>query len=114
MARLIISTAPDAEASAHWQSSDLIVRMKLILEDGTPMEGASFGAARGVAGEVVFNTGMAGYVETLTDPSTVVAVATAVDGQQPIGPGSGRVDCHAGAARPARDRPKPGHGGGRF
>lgn len=43
--------------------------MQLILEDGTTFEGASFGAAEAVAGEVVFNTGMAGYVETLTDPS---------------------------------------------
>jgi len=43
--------------------------MKLVLEDGTLMEGVSFGAARAVCGEVVFNTGMAGYVETLTDPS---------------------------------------------
>jgi carbamoyl-phosphate synthase small subunit len=43
--------------------------MKLILEDGTEFSGASFGALTGVAGEVVFNTGMAGYVETLTDPS---------------------------------------------
>ena len=43
--------------------------MKLILEDGTEMSGESFGAARAVAGEVVFNTGMTGYVETLTDPS---------------------------------------------
>ena len=33
------------------------------------MVGASFGAARPAAGEVVFNTGMSGYVETLTDPS---------------------------------------------
>ena len=43
--------------------------MKLILEDGTVMAGEAFGAARAVAGEVVFNTGMTGYVETLTDPS---------------------------------------------
>jgi carbamoyl-phosphate synthase small subunit len=43
--------------------------MKLALEDGTLMEGVSFGAARTVCGEVVFNTGMTGYVETLTDPS---------------------------------------------
>lgn len=33
------------------------------------MEGSAFGALRPVAGEVVFNTGMSGYVETLTDPS---------------------------------------------
>ena len=44
-------------------------RMKLVLEDGTTMVGGSFGAARPAAGEVVFNTGMSGYVETLTDPS---------------------------------------------
>jgi len=43
--------------------------MTLALEDGTLMEGVSFGAARPVSGEVVFNTGMAGYVEALTDPS---------------------------------------------
>jgi carbamoyl-phosphate synthase small subunit len=43
--------------------------MKLLLEDGTEIEGESFGAAKAVAGEVVFNTGMTGYVETLTDPS---------------------------------------------
>src|SRR5262249_55658316 len=43
--------------------------MKLLLEDGTEMTGRRFGAAGSVAGEVVFNTGMAGYVEALTDPS---------------------------------------------
>lgn len=44
-------------------------RMKLVLEDGTTMTGRCFGAPRAVGGEVVFNTGMTGYVETLTDPS---------------------------------------------
>lgn len=43
--------------------------MKLVLEDGTTMEGQGFGATKVVGGEVVFNTGMSGYVETLTDPS---------------------------------------------
>lgn len=43
--------------------------VRLVLEDGTEMSGTAFGAAAPVAGEVVFNTGMAGYVETLTDPS---------------------------------------------
>lgn len=43
--------------------------MKLILEDGTEIVGEGFGVAKAVAGEVVFNTGMSGYVETLTDPS---------------------------------------------
>lgn len=41
----------------------------LALEDGTLFEGRTFGAARAIRGEVVFNTGMAGYVEALTDPS---------------------------------------------
>lgn len=43
--------------------------MKLYLEDGTVVEGKSFGANKTASGEVVFNTGMTGYVESLTDPS---------------------------------------------
>src|SRR3989338_4260309 len=43
--------------------------MKLILKDGTVFEGRSFGANVSAAGEVVFNTGMVGYVESLSDPS---------------------------------------------
>ncbi len=42
---------------------------KLILEDGSVFEGVSFGYPASTAGEVVFNTGMVGYPETLTDPS---------------------------------------------
>ena len=42
---------------------------KLILEDGAVFHGKSFGAERSISGEVVFNTGMVGYPETLTDPS---------------------------------------------
>lgn len=41
----------------------------LILEDGTTFQGRSFGAPVSVGGEVVFNTAMTGYVESLTDPS---------------------------------------------
>ncbi len=41
----------------------------LILEDGTKFEGFSFGADKACSGEVVFNTGMTGYPESLTDPS---------------------------------------------
>ncbi|MEX0733853.1 MAG: glutamine-hydrolyzing carbamoyl-phosphate synthase small subunit [Steroidobacteraceae bacterium] len=44
-------------------------KFRLELEDGTVARGTGFGAMRPVAGEVVFNTGMAGYVESLTDPS---------------------------------------------
>ena len=43
--------------------------MKLHLADGTAVGGRPFGADREVRGEVVFNTGMTGYVETITDPS---------------------------------------------
>ena len=44
-------------------------KSKLILKDGTELEGMSFGAPKGVSGEVVFATGMVGYPESLTDPS---------------------------------------------
>lgn len=42
---------------------------KLILEDGSIFQGYLFGSKRVVTGEVVFNTGMVGYPESLTDPS---------------------------------------------
>ena len=42
---------------------------KLILSDGTAFEGKPFGALVDTQGEVVFNTGMVGYPESLTDPS---------------------------------------------
>jgi carbamoyl-phosphate synthase small subunit len=45
------------------------MRTKLVLNDGTVFEGRLFGSPRVVCGEVVFNTGMTGYVESLTDPS---------------------------------------------
>ena len=41
----------------------------LILDDGTRFHGQSFGYESPVAGEVVFNTAMSGYPESLTDPS---------------------------------------------
>uniref|UniRef100_A0A665XET6 carbamoyl-phosphate synthase (ammonia) n=1 Tax=Echeneis naucrates TaxID=173247 RepID=A0A665XET6_ECHNA len=41
----------------------------LVLEDGTRMKGFSFGHDASVAGELVFNTGLVGYPEALTDPS---------------------------------------------
>lgn len=41
----------------------------LILEDGSRFEGISFGSEVATAGEVVFNTAMTGYPESLTDPS---------------------------------------------
>ena len=44
-------------------------KVTLLLDDGTKFHGYSFGAERPVAGEVVFNTAMSGYPESLTDPS---------------------------------------------
>lgn len=44
-------------------------KARLILEDGTVFEGKSFGYNGSTAGEVVFNTAMTGYPESLTDPS---------------------------------------------
>ena len=44
-------------------------RAILVLADGSVFEGVSFGAGTTTYGEVVFNTSMIGYQETLTDPS---------------------------------------------
>lgn len=44
-------------------------KASLILDDGTVFVGKSFGYEKPVAGEVVFNTAMTGYPESLTDPS---------------------------------------------
>ena len=41
----------------------------LVLENGRVFEGVGFGAPGDVSGELVFTTGMTGYLETLTDPS---------------------------------------------
>lgn len=41
----------------------------ICLENGQTFKGYSFGATREVIGELVFTTGMCGYIETLTDPS---------------------------------------------
>ncbi|MDR2773410.1 MAG: glutamine-hydrolyzing carbamoyl-phosphate synthase small subunit [Tannerella sp.] len=46
-----------------------LTKATLILDDGSKYEGFSFGAERAVTGEVVFNTAMSGYPESLTDPS---------------------------------------------
>jgi carbamoyl-phosphate synthase small subunit len=48
----------------------------LILEDGTVMKGKAFGAERSSMGEVVFNTGMTGYQEVLSDPSYCGQIVT--------------------------------------
>lgn len=43
------------------------VQAYLVLSDGTFFRGKSFGARAPVAGELVFNTGMVGYPESMTD-----------------------------------------------
>lgn len=44
-------------------------KAKLVLKDGTIIKGKLLGAKTSVSGEVVFNTGLVGYPQTLTDPS---------------------------------------------
>jgi len=44
-------------------------KAKIALEDGTVFEGISFGMPGEKTGEIIFNTGMTGYQEVLTDPS---------------------------------------------
>ena len=44
-------------------------KAKLVLEDGSVFKGIGFGHPSKIVGEVVFNTGMVGYTEALTDPS---------------------------------------------
>ncbi len=51
------------------ESSHAGKHAKLILDDGTVLEGDGFGSSTTVFGEIVFNTGMVGYTEALTDPS---------------------------------------------
>ncbi len=48
----------------------------LRLQDGTSFEGESFGYHKSVAGEVVFNTAMTGYPESMTDPSYAGQIMT--------------------------------------
>ncbi|TKR93417.1 hypothetical protein L596_007878 [Steinernema carpocapsae] len=55
----------------YFQPMTILEQMSatLHLEDGTQFRGRLFGATRSVSGEVVFQTGMVGYVESLSDPS---------------------------------------------
>ena len=54
----------------------------LALEDGTVFQGSGFGAEGEAFGEAVFNTGMAGYQEVLTDPSYAGQIVTMTAPQQ--------------------------------
>lgn len=52
------------------------MKAKLILENGTTFQGNAFGYLKDSVGEVVFNTGMTGYQEILTDPSYYGQIVT--------------------------------------
>lgn len=52
------------------------MKARLLLEDGTLFEGKAFGSEGEAAGEVVFNTGMTGYQEVLSDPSYYGQIVT--------------------------------------
>ncbi|MBN1557334.1 MAG: glutamine-hydrolyzing carbamoyl-phosphate synthase small subunit [Lentisphaerae bacterium] len=58
----------DAKQKYRWREQRDAAAF-LALEDGTVYRGLSVGAARDAVGEVVFNTGMTGYQEILSDPS---------------------------------------------
>lgn len=46
-----------------------MTKRQLILEDGTVYIGEAFGSTRSSVGEVIFNTGMTGYQEVISDPN---------------------------------------------
>src|ERR1700761_3966868 len=78
-------------------STDAARPALLVLEDGTTLRGTGFGADGETFGEMVFNTGMTGYQETLTDPSycrQIVAMTAPHVGNTGVNdedPESGRV-----------------------
>ena len=60
---------PSSPSSFQWQKDQDRRRMMLELSDGTQTQGYSFGAEKSMSGELVFQTGMVGYPESITDPS---------------------------------------------
>jgi carbamoyl-phosphate synthase small subunit len=83
----------------------------LVLADGTAYPGWSFGAVGTTVGEVVFNTGMTGYQEVLTDPSYLGQMVTFTypelgnTGVNPEDEESARPQVKAAIARNVCDRP---------
>src|SRR6186713_3693328 len=83
----------------------------LVLEDGSAFAGTGFGAEGETFGEAVFNTGMAGYQEVLTDPSyagQIVAMTSPHQGNYGMNgedPESWRVQVAGFAVREASRRP---------
>ncbi|MCJ1251917.1 hypothetical protein MMC30_009155 [Trapelia coarctata] len=65
----VAKTRPEPAISPHTLGSTAEKPMLLELEDGSAYEGFSFGADKSISGEMVFQTGMVGYPESITDPS---------------------------------------------
>ena len=59
----------DENKKSRWQNFACMRQAVLILETGQTYRGIGFGASGASYGELVFNTSMTGYVESLTDPS---------------------------------------------
>ena len=73
----------------------------LVLEDGTVYRGYAFAGSGEVLGEVVFNTGMTGYQEVITDPSykgQIVTMTYPLVGNYGINP----EDMESGGGSPGR------------
>jgi carbamoyl-phosphate synthase small subunit len=83
----------------------------LVLEDGTAFEGSPLGAPGECFGEVVFNTGMTGYQEVLTDPSYARQIVVMTHphvgnyGTNALDPESGGIQVAGFAVREAARRP---------
>lgn len=78
----------------------------LILEDGTIYKGKSFGAAKDVAGEVIFSTGMVGYQEILTMPALcgkLVCMTYPLQGNYGVNDEDGEADIAFAGAMIARE-----------
>jgi carbamoyl-phosphate synthase small subunit len=90
----------------------------LVLEDGTAYPGRSLGAAGETFGEIVFNTGMSGYQEVLTDPSyarQIVVMTYPQQGNYGVNvedPESSAVRAAGFVAREASRRPSNWRSGG--
>lgn len=60
---------PVSQVATSHLSGQSEKKVFLELQDGDVYEGFSFGAEKSVSGELVFQTGMVGYPESITDPS---------------------------------------------
>lgn len=64
-----MSIVPQVPATARFRGCPDDGLVCLEIEDGSAYQGYSFGAKKSIAGELVFQTGMVGYPESVTDPS---------------------------------------------